>query len=116
MTLIISEKNSVAVEIGKAIGATKKCKISSDTKGYDYLEGNGYLVSWCVGHLIRLCDPDEYDPKYKSWSIDLLPIIPQQFQTKVARETAGRYKALKSSHRSFRCDRSDLCHRCRPRG
>lgn len=46
MTLIISEKNSVAVEIGKAIGATKKCKISSDTKGYDYLEGNGYLVSW----------------------------------------------------------------------
>lgn len=103
MTLIISEKNSVAVEIGKAIGATKKCKISSDTKGYDYLEGNGYLVSWCVGHLIRLCDPDEYDPKYKSWSIDLLPIIPQQFQTKVARETAGRYKALKAL-----IDRSDV--------
>lgn len=95
MKLIISEKNSVAVEIGKAIGATRKEKVDPGTKGYDYLEGNGYLVSWCVGHLIRLCDPDEYDPKYKSWDIDLLPIIPSQFQTKIARETNARYKALK---------------------
>lgn len=95
MILIISEKNSVAVEIGKAIGATRKEKVDPNTKGYDYLEGNGYLVSWCVGHLIRLCDPDEYDPKYKSWDIDLLPIIPSQFQTKIARETNARYKALK---------------------
>lgn len=95
MILIISEKNSVAVEIGKAIGATRKEKVDPSTKGYDYLEGNGYLVSWCVGHLIRLCDPDEYDPKYKNWDIDLLPIIPSQFQTKIARETYARYKALK---------------------
>ena len=52
-------------------------------------------MSWCVGHLIRLCNPDEYDPKYKSWDIDLLPIIPSQFKTKVAHETYARYKALK---------------------
>lgn len=95
MKLIISEKNSVAVEIGKAIGATQKGKIDASTRGYDYLEGNDYLVSWCVGHLIRLCNPDEYDPKYKSWDIDLLPIIPSQFKTKVAHETYARYKALK---------------------
>lgn len=96
MKLIIAEKNSVAVEIGKAIGATKKGKIDSGAKGYDYLEGNDYLVSWCVGHLIRLCDPDEYDPKYKSWDIGLLPIIPSQFKAKVAHETYTRYKALKA--------------------
>ena len=95
MKLIISEKNSVAVEIGKAIGATQKGKIDASTRGYDYLEGNDYLVSWCVGHLIRLCNPDEYDPKYKSWDIDLLPITPSQFKTKVAHETYARYKALK---------------------
>ena len=66
--LVISEKPSVAQSIAKVIGATDR---------HDgYMEGNGYLVSWCVGHLIELAQPQEYDEKYEKWKKEDLPIIP----------------------------------------
>lgn len=66
--LVISEKPSVAQSIAKVIGATDR---------HDgYMEGNGYLVSWCIGHLIELAQPQEYDEKYEKWKKEDLPIIP----------------------------------------
>ena len=57
--LVIAEKPSVAQSIAKVIGA--------DKREDGYLEGNGYLVSWCVGHLVELAPPEAYDEKYESW-------------------------------------------------
>ena len=67
MNLVIAEKPSVAQSIAKVIGAT--------TKHDGYLEGSGYLVSWCVGHLVELAEPEEYDGKYEKWRKEDLPII-----------------------------------------
>ncbi len=59
MKLVIAEKPSVAQSIAKVIGATEK--------GDGYVRGNGYIVSWCVGHLVELATPDAYDEKYEKW-------------------------------------------------
>ena len=59
MKLVIAEKPSVAQSLAKVIGANQKKD--------GYLEGNGYIVSWCVGHLIELANPEHYDEKYKKW-------------------------------------------------
>ena len=66
MRLVIAEKPSVAQSIAAVIGARKRCD--------GYLEGGGYLVSWCVGHLIELAAADAYDEKYSKWRYDDLPI------------------------------------------
>ncbi len=58
LKLVIAEKPSVAQSIAKVLGAGKRCD--------GYTEGNGYLVSWCVGHLVELAAPDAYDPRYGS--------------------------------------------------
>ena len=68
LKLVIAEKPSVAVSIANVIGADKKCK--------GYREGNGYIVSWCIGHLAELCYPESYDERYAKWNMDALPIIP----------------------------------------
>ena len=68
MKLVVAEKPSVAQAIGKVIGAYQRKE--------GYLEGSGYLVSWCVGHLVGLAQPDRYDERYKKWSVRDLPIIP----------------------------------------
>ena len=69
--LVISEKPSVARSLAAVIGATKKQN--------GYLEGNGYLVSWCIGHLVELADPSAYDSKYSKWRGEDLPIMPERF-------------------------------------
>ena len=66
--LVIAEKPSVAQSIAKVIGA--------DKREDGYLEGNGYIVSWCVGHLVELASPESYDEKYEKWRYDDLPILP----------------------------------------
>ena len=71
MKLVIAEKPSVAVTIAKVIGAR--------TRKNGYYEGNGYIVSWCVGHLIQMASPDKIDEKWKKWTIDTLPIIPEDY-------------------------------------
>lgn len=65
MQLVIAEKPSVAQSIAKVLGAGKRCD--------GYTEGNDYLVSWCVGHLVELAAPDAYDPRYKKWTRKICP-------------------------------------------
>ena len=71
--LVIAEKPSVARSIAGVIGA--------DQKRDGYMEGNGYLVSWCIGHLVSLADAGAYDERFKKWRYDDLPILPQNGST-----------------------------------
>ncbi|HEL1031715.1 TPA: DNA topoisomerase 3 [Streptococcus equi subsp. zooepidemicus] len=87
MKLVIAEKPSVAISIAKVIGATKKKD--------GYYEGNGYRVSWCVGHLIQMANPDAYDEKYAKWNIADLPIIPSEYKYEVAKSTKKQFNILK---------------------
>lgn len=87
MKLVIAEKPSVAISIAKVIGATKKKD--------GYYEGNGYKVSWCVGHLIQMANPDAYDEKYAKWNITDLPIIPSDYKYEVAKATKKQFNILK---------------------
>ena len=61
-----------------------------------YLEGNGYLVSWCVGHLVELAPPNVYDAKYVKWSITDLPILPQPWQFIVPDEKKQQFEIVRS--------------------
>jgi len=87
MKLVIAEKPSVAISIAKVIGATKKKD--------GYYEGNGYKVSWCVGHLIQMANPDAYDEKYAKWNMADLPIIPKEYKYEVAKTTKKQFNILK---------------------
>ena len=72
MKLVLAEKPSVAQSIAKVLGATKR----ED----GYIEGNGYIVSWCVGHLVELAEPEAYDEKHSKWTYNDLPIFPVDWQ------------------------------------
>lgn len=85
--LVIAEKPSVALSISKVIGATSRKD--------GYYDGNGYRVSWCVGHLIQMANPDAYDEKYAKWKIDDLPIIPKEYKYEVAKATKKQFAVLK---------------------
>ena len=87
MKLVIAEKPSVAMSIAKVIGANGKKE--------GYYEGNGYRVSWCVGHLIKMANPDTYDEKYAKWNIEDLPIIPSEYKYEVAKSTKKQFSILK---------------------
>ncbi|BBM51869.1 DNA topoisomerase III [Leptotrichia trevisanii] len=87
MKLVIAEKPSVAISIAKVIGATKKKD--------GYYEGNGYKVSWCVGHLIQMANPDSYDEKYAKWNMADLPIIPREYKYEVVKATKKQFNILK---------------------
>lgn len=87
MRLVITEKPSVAISIAKMIGANGKKD--------GYYEGNGYRVSWCVGHLIQMANPDAYDEKYAKWNIEDLPIIPSEYKYEVAKSTKKQFAILK---------------------
>ena len=87
MKLVVAEKPSVAQSIAKVIGANKRQD--------GYLEGNGYLVSWCVGHLVELCTPDEYDEKYSKWNKEDLPILPDPFKWQVSKGKNKQFNILK---------------------
>ena len=75
MQLVVTEKPSVAQAIARVIGADKRKD--------GYMEGNGYLVSWCVGHLVELAQPDAYSDTWKKWSYESLPMIPEAWQTEI---------------------------------
>ncbi|BBD22830.1 DNA topoisomerase 3 [Streptococcus constellatus] len=87
MKLVIAEKPSVAISIAKVIGANKKKD--------GYYEGNGYMVSWCVGHLIQMANPNAYDEKYAKWNMADLPIIPSDYKYEVAKATKKQFNILK---------------------
>ena len=85
--LVIAEKPSVAQSIAKVIGA--------DKREDGYLEGNGYIVSWCVGHLVELASPESYDEKYEKWRYDDLPILPSQWNYQIVAATRKQFSILK---------------------
>lgn len=73
--LIVTEKPSTAQSISKALGITKRRT--------GYLEGGNYLVSWCVGHLVELAQPEAYDAKYSKWAYADLPVFPADWRYEV---------------------------------
>ena len=85
--LIVAEKPSVAMAYAKVLGVQGR----QDS----YLEGNGYLVSWCVGHLVELAPPSAYGEQYVKWSITDLPILPQKWQYLVSTSTKKQFAVLK---------------------
>ena len=88
MKLVIAEKPSVAKSIAGVIGANEQKN--------GYLEGNGYLVSWCVGHLVELAPPESYDEGYLKWTHENLPIIPDRWQYELKKETEAQYIVLEN--------------------
>ena len=101
-TLIIAEKPSVAVTIAAALGAKEKKD--------GYIAGSGYLVSWCVGHLVQLAEAAAYGEQYKKWSYDSLPILPQEWQYAVASDKGKQFKILKDL--MHRADVSEVVNAC----
>ena len=85
--LIVAEKPSVAMSYAKVLGATSRQD--------GYLEGNGYVVSWCVGHLVELAQPEVYDAKYSKWAYADLPIFPMDWQYEVSAGTKKQFGILK---------------------
>lgn len=88
MKLVIAEKPSVARSIAGVIGATEK---------HDgYLQGNGYLVSWCIGHLVSFADAGRYDERFKKWRYEDLPILPETWQYIIPNEKKQQFDILRS--------------------
>lgn len=87
MQLVIAEKPSVAMSIAKVLGVKNKQN--------GYMEGNGYIISWCVGHLVGLVSPEIYDEKYKRWNIEDLPIFPKEFKHYVLPKVKKQFSILK---------------------
>ena len=99
--LIITEKPSVARTISKVLGATARRD--------GYLEGGGYLISWCVGHLVELAPPGAYDPRLERWNRADLPILPERWQYLVSSSTKKQFDVLcKLMHRAEAGGRADL--------
>lgn len=85
-TLVIAEKPSVARDIARVLGCSKKENGA--------LEGNKYIVTWALGHLVTLKDPEDYDKKYKEWNMAVLPMMPEKLQIKVIPQTGKQYHAV----------------------
>ena len=106
--LVIAEKPSVAQAYAKVLGATNR--------NDGYLEGNGYLVSWCIGHLVELAPPNVYDAKYVKWSIADLPILPQKWQYLVSSSTKKTVWHPAKADAPPGCGQYHLCNGRRTRG
>ena len=81
--LVLAEKPSVGKELAKVL----KC---NENKGA-YIEGNKYIVTWAMGHLVGLMDPEGYDEKYKKWSMETLPMLPNHMRLTVLNKTKKQY-------------------------
>ena len=101
-TLVIAEKPSVAQSIAAILGAKQKKD--------GYMEGAGYLVSWCVGHLVQLAEAVAYGEQYKKWSYDSLPILPREWQYTVSAGKQKQFKILKDL--MHRADVSEVVNAC----
>ena len=87
-TLVIAEKPSVGRDIARVLG----CKRQADGA----LEGGQYIVTWGLGHLVELADPEGYDPKYKEWKMEDLPMMPEPFKLEVIGQTAKQFKVVRN--------------------
>ena len=108
MRVVLAEKPSVARELASFLGAGGRQD--------GYFEGRGYQVTWALGHLATLKEPEDYDPALKKWSLSTLPIIPERFELKAVGDR-GAGKQLSVVKRLFRAaDEIDLRDRRRPGG
>lgn len=98
MQLVIAEKPSVSQTIAKVLGASERKD--------GYVQGNGYIVSWCVGHLAALVNPESYDEKYKAWNFETLPIIPETWKFGILPSTKKQFYVLKEL--MFRSDIDEI--------
>ena len=96
--LVIAEKPSVARDIARVLGCSKK--------NNSYIEGKDYVVTWALGHLVTLADPEEYGEQYKTWRLDTLPMLPGRWKLVVIKQTSRQYHAVKEQ--IFRKDISDI--------
>ncbi len=87
-SLVIAEKPSVGRDIARVLHCNQK--------GNGFQEGSKYVVTWALGHLVTLADPEEYDKKYTKWEMDTLPIMPKEMKLMVIRQTAKQYQAVKN--------------------
>ena len=102
MILVIAEKPSVAQTIAAVLGAKEKKD--------GFLTGSGYIVSWCVGHLVGLAEAAAYGEQYKKWSYDSSPILPQEWKYTVAADKKKQFKTLKEL--MHRADVSEVVNAC----
>ena len=102
MKLVICEKPSVGAAVAAALGVREKKD--------GYIEGNGYVISWCIGHLVGLAEAAAYGEQYKKWSYDSLPILPQEWQYTVAADKGKQFKILKDL--MHRADVSEVVNAC----
>lgn len=94
-TLVLAEKPSVAKDLARVLGANQKHK--------SHMEGPNHVVTWALGHLVELAEPEDYNPAYKTWNLEDLPILPDKMKLKVIRETSHQFRAIEQL-----CKRPDL--------
>ena len=87
MYLVITEKPSVGMSIGKVLGV--------ETRKEGFLEGTDCLISWCVGHLAEYASPDAYDSKYEKWNFEDLPILPDRWKLMISEDKKKQFYLLK---------------------
>ena len=86
-TLVVAEKPSVGRDIARVLGVKGS--------GNGFLASDTHVVTWAVGHLVGLCEPDEVDEKYKKWRMDLLPMLPEKIPLKVFKQTQTQFNVVK---------------------
>ena len=96
--LVIAEKPSVARDIARVLNCNKKTNT--------YMEGKDYIVTWALGHLVTLADPEEYGKQYQSWNLETLPMLPKEWKLVVIKQTSKQYHAVKEQ--IYRKDVSDI--------
>lgn len=94
-SLVLAEKPSVAKEIARVLGCGQKHK--------GYMEGPKYVVTWALGHLVTLAEPEDYDKKYKTWNLEDLPLLPPKMNLKIMKETSQQYNSVAQL-----CKRQDI--------
>jgi len=87
-SLVIAEKPSVGRDIARVLNCNQK--------GNGYFEGNGYIITWALGHLVTLAEPEKYNDQFKSWKIEDLPIIPQPLKLEIIKQTGKQYSSVKT--------------------
>lgn len=86
-TVVLAEKPSVGRDLARVLGCTKK--------GNGYMEGQQYIVTWALGHLVTLATPDIYDQKLKTWRLEDLPMLPNKLKTVVIKKTVKQFNVVK---------------------
>lgn len=86
--LVLAEKPSVGKELGRVLGC--------QPKGRSYCEGNDYLVTWAMGHLVELAEPSAYDERFQKWDLSLLPMLPEKMRHQIIRKSSGQFRQIRT--------------------